>query len=93
MKVTEREITCVDMVCMAKDRLMDDVEGLFNNKPYCSLVLSPVTRDKLRKRFEALALPDDEWSTLSTLRNLGYWNGYDDTFWEGHPQPEGYLGQ
>jgi len=45
MKVTEREITCVDMVCMAKDRLMDDVEGLFNNKPYCSLVLSPVTRD------------------------------------------------
>lgn len=89
MATSEREIDCNDMVSWAKDRACDDIQEAMRG--YASLPV--MDKLKLRRIFAALSLPDNEWETLSLLRDLGYWNGNDDTFWEEHPKPFGYQGQ
>ena len=78
------EIQCKDLVWEAKTRLIEDVFQTPDKDGY-----EPADMPL----YQALTLPDDEWNTLSVLRNLGYWSGAQDEFWEFNKKPEDYLGQ
>ncbi len=64
-----------DMVSLAKDRAIDDLNGLFATMP-------ELDRFKIHNILVALTLPNSDLNTLDTFSLLGYWNGEEDAFFE-----------
>ena len=87
------------MILWAKDRLFDDLEAVVED--FQKSTNFAHSDDQRRKDIQAkiaklsalFNLPDDSYAALADLREAGYWNGANDTYWESHAPPIGYKGQ